>query len=341
MRKPGRPGWEGLSLVVESQGREAAPGRVAARELDVAGREGEAKEKPQDEQAHHRRRPGLRARQAPIGRREEDREQSRLEKQRVPLELVEDLPGDREGQVENPAGQEARGRRKPQHRQQRGSRAGSAQQAERAVARAEPAEGGQQIEAHPARLPPHGVEKLGHRKDPARSDEALNLDPERDERDQVAKPDRSQEEIVRDPVFGLLDARAPEDAGRGRSALTVAGDEAVGKLRDSGEAGQDLVGLEQPPPSRCFAEGPEDRPRSFHDLAGRQYELNRARKGLPRNLGETPCDLLGRRVIHGRTRFRLPPRDPAPAEAAVAVEDQEGPERRRGDASRLGHRQGV
>ena len=49
MSVPTNPGWEGLGFVMESQGSEIAPGRIAAEEFDATGLEHEAEEQPAQE----------------------------------------------------------------------------------------------------------------------------------------------------------------------------------------------------------------------------------------------------------------------------------------------------
>ena len=83
----------------------------------------------------------------------------------------------------------------------------------------------------------------------------------------------------------------------------------------------------------------KDRFGAFRHAPVNLDQLNGVRKPVARNVGKSLGDIraLERLVIDDPARVMSPPRDPEPAKAAVAVEDEHRTVRRRTDASRVGH----
>ena len=323
MQEPRGPGWQRLRFVVEAQGGEIAPRGIAARELDPARREHETEEKPaQQEEGDRGRREA--ASESPATRRhEEDREKAHLEQQVVPLELQEHLAGNRERKIEKPGRGRARGGREADDEEDRRENSGAAEQMQERVARREPAEGRQKPVTLRSRLRAHPVEKLTDRENPARADEPVHLHPERDERREVAKPERAQEECGGAEVRGLLDGMAPEESRQRGRGGPVARHRAIGEFRARGEARDPSVDRAQHALPRHLLERAQDGRRAFEHAAVRHHELERAGEGLFLNLREPVRDFLRRCVVHARTGPHLPARNPLAAEAAIAVEDRQ------------------
>ncbi len=202
------------------------------------------------------------------------------------------------------------------------------------VARREPAEGRQKPVALRSRLRAHPVEELSDRKNAARAHEPVHLEPERDERREVAQTERAQEERGGAEVRGLLDGTAPEESRQRGCGGPVARHRAIGEFRARGEARDPSVDRAQHALPRHLLERAQDGRRAREHAAVRQHELERARERLLRDLRKALRHFLRRRVVHARAGPRLPARNPLAAKAAIAVEDRQRPRRGIGDARR-------
>ncbi len=321
--EPRRPGRKALGLEVVSQGGQIAPGRVAARELHDARRQHESEEEPHEEEARERG-GGQAAPDAPAPRRgEEDRQEARLEQEQVPLELQEELSGHRHREVEEPRQKRGGRGHEPRDEQKRREDAPGAESVERRVPGAEPAERGDQPVALGSSLGSDPVEEGSDRKDPAFADQAVGLDPERDERREVTETEEPQEERVRREERGPQDRSAPEHARRGRGGGTMLRDDPVRELRRRRRARDPAV---DPLPGAAAArQGQQAR----HGLGAREHapvgkeKLHRLGERLRRNLGEARALLLRGRVIDRRSGALPPARDPRLAESARAVVEHE------------------
>src|SRR4051794_12624641 len=110
----------------------------------------------------------------------------------------------------------------------------------------EPAERREGEESVAAELFSNALEILPHRRNPTLADQAVDLRPEGNERDEVNRAKRTDEKVSRAEVGWTPDFIAPEQPGEEGSELAMAGDEAVGLFRHRRETGQMLV-----TPDRC------------------------------------------------------------------------------------------
>ena len=231
VRVPRGPRRQALGLIVVLERGQVPPGGVAAAELGQRRSDHEAEQQP----AQRRQRQARGRRVAPRARacapgRQEDGEEAGFEQQPVPLEPEEVLADDVEREVERPAGDERSGRRHAGRHQRRGEHARAAQRVERAVAGAEPGHRRQVPEADRPVVLRHGREGIARRQDAALPDQAQDLRPQRDERDQIDRPQRAHEDPRGEALARRDQVRAPEGPSPPVEARAVGGHLPVGPL---------------------------------------------------------------------------------------------------------------
>jgi hypothetical protein len=135
-----------------------------------------------------------------------------------------------------------------------------------------------------------------------------------------------------------LDVPSPQPAGEQREEGAVTGDDSVGEFAERREAREILICPERPAPGdgQRSADGfgrARDATVRFDEMDGR-LELATGK------LGELGGDglLLERDVVDAFARGLLPARDPAPAERAIAVKDEQRLVRRTCDSRDGVHR---
>src|SRR5262249_2898998 len=137
-----------------------------------------------------------------LHRREPQRQEPGFQKEKVPLELQELLAGDRKRKVERPADEQGRDRDQADEDQHRGDRSSRAEKMEEAVPRVEPQERRHEGPPRSRKLRARALEEVADRKDSARTDEPVHLEPQRDERHEKAEAEQAEEERVRERVRG-------------------------------------------------------------------------------------------------------------------------------------------
>jgi hypothetical protein len=213
VREPARPGRERLRLEVMGEGAETAPARVSGEELHGARHEDELREQAARQPDRERMGRGAAAaerQQAP--RRHEQREEARLEQQRVPLVGEEDPAGGDEREVEREEAGEGQAGRYAERDRDGERRAGGAERVQRRVAGAEP----EQCRALERRaFPSEAREQARRRGDPAAPEEALELHLEREEGREV-DPAEASDERADDEADLALRRRRPVRRSRRR-----------------------------------------------------------------------------------------------------------------------------
>ena len=326
---------------MNAEGGEAAPGGVAASELDRARREHEAKEQPDEEKSREPGRGEAGTDPPPGGRRQEDREEPGLGEKKVPLELEERLAGDGEGEIEQPRRGGAPGGHEAGEEQERRAGSGRALQVEGGVARRDPGQRRQEPVTIAARVCADPVQQRRDRQDTVRANEPVDLDPQRYECGEIAEAEQAQKERGRGGVRRLQYGGPPEQARDRRRGGPVIRDEAVRQLGQRSGAGDAAIESEPGPASGLVPGQRGDGFRSAEHLAVGKDELECASEALFRNLRKSFGDLLRGRIVHFRTRPRFPARDPEPAETAISVENRERTLRRLRNARDLAHRARV
>ena len=189
---PGRPRRQWLGPEVVVQGGEVAPRRIPAVELHDPRLEREPEQQPPQEQQREGRQ------RAPRGG--EDREKPGLEQQHVPLEGHERPADRREREVERPTEDEVDGRPDVEQDQHSGDDSRETAHDERRAVGAEPEQRRHQPEALHAMVLAHRLEELLSRQDAVRTDQPLDLDPERSERDEIDEGEGAQEHPLREHI---------------------------------------------------------------------------------------------------------------------------------------------
>ena len=219
VEEPAQRVRHGLCFVVVVHARQIAPAAVSAQ-LDEAGPELDSKREPaeQDEGEDGRRNPVVA---------EEDRQEARLQEQRLPAEGVPTLADVDDAEVQDPE-QEPH-----EHGERGGSRLGEAQDDRRRENDADPADAdGQAIGVAPVEqarriAEVHVAQVLRHRQQPVRSEQRPELVHDREEREQVDRPEQPLEDLARQPVAG---SREPV-CGHGRRRVGRFGRASSGALR--------------------------------------------------------------------------------------------------------------
>src|SRR5438874_4484903 len=106
---------------------------------------------------------------------------------------------------------------------------------EKGIARIEPAKRGQNRQCSRSDLLANVGKKLVGRRDALRADESVDLDPKRNERDQVNKTEPTQEPAARPKVGWRPHIFAPEESRHGRCAAAIARNQTVKRFRCRGE----------------------------------------------------------------------------------------------------------
>src|SRR5439155_8044530 len=139
-----------------------------------------------DEPEDERRRRGRARPDGPeVERRQEYGEKACLEEQRVPLKREEIAGGKRERKVGRPRYSRAQRRNDVARQAHGGKRSRQGQTVQEAVARVEPAQRGQEAVPFRACEPAHDLEVTPGGENPVAADQAVELNPERDEGNQV------------------------------------------------------------------------------------------------------------------------------------------------------------
>jgi hypothetical protein len=159
------------------------------------------------------------ARAQPPGR-EEQRGEQRLEQERVPLVLEEEVADPHQRQVGEPGDRDHRAGRDVGDEEQRGERADRDQRGEEPVAGRQPGEGGE-LEEAAQRAPvvrvgvgANGVHEVGGRRDAARQEQPLHLHPHREEGAQGGDAEQAQEDPAGQAVLRRRRCRADEQTAQ-------------------------------------------------------------------------------------------------------------------------------
>ncbi len=178
VRVPRKDGRQRLGLVVEAERGQVPPGGVPARELHEAGEEHEPEEKPPGKVARELGRVVVRLRPAQRPRDEEDAHQRAFEEERVPLEVVKDLAGRREGQRAYPHERQAEGGGVAQEHEGRQSDPDAAENLYEGARPEYPAERGDVIPCLAPDLLAGEREELPGGQNARRTDQPVRLEPE-------------------------------------------------------------------------------------------------------------------------------------------------------------------
>src|SRR5262249_35843221 len=144
------------------------------------------------------------------GRSDQDRQHPAFDEQRIPLER-EELPARvHQRDVEKPERREDGNRRDADHEDQRQSRPGSAQTAEKTIRGAPPAERREDQE-HEASTARREAAEIRRREKPAIADQSGHLPAQREKRRQIDQTEEAQEEPARENVV-------PRQVAEGRHA---------------------------------------------------------------------------------------------------------------------------
>ena len=143
---PAEPGGKRLGFVMERKGREIVPGGIAAKQFNAAGLEHDLEQEQAKKPQHKARR----RRSAPepghqLQRGEEDREETGFQQQNVPLKAEEFAADGAQGKVDEPEEEEAGRGGKANEEENCENCAASTLEQEKAVAVADPAEGGHEV----------------------------------------------------------------------------------------------------------------------------------------------------------------------------------------------------
>ena len=323
-RVPGEGRGQRLRPVVIAEGAQVVPGRVAPRELREAGAEHQLEQEQAEQPDDDGGRSGLVARAARADvcpRREEQAEEPGLGEEHVPLEGQEVLSEVDEGEVEGPADGEERSLGEAQKGQQRRRRPTVAENRQRGVARAQPAQRGQQPERlRPARLA-RREQQLPGGQEAMLADQAVDLRPERQERREVRERQQPQEDEARQPEARRAHEVADQEVDESRGQGAVGGHQAVAPLGQPGEPGQPAVAGERQREAPV-GEGAIDRLGTPADAAVGLYEVNGLAESLHRDGGETQVGRLVRLEGQALATPRTQVLHAASAETAVAVPDE-------------------
>src|ERR1051326_4092807 len=156
------------------------------------------------------------------------------------------------------------------------------------------------------------------------SEEPEHLDAERRERDGVDHREQPQVEPARERLARGDEVRPPDAFAPPRQRRAMSRDPAVEPLRDGRDPGHAPVEPERPGPPRHDRERAEHRLGPLAHAAAGVHEHDGFPESLRGNVGEAGRRLGRGGVVHELPRGALPARDPAPAERAVAVEDEQG-----------------
>ena len=299
---------QGLGQKVVAERREVAPIGIAADQLDDPRHEHEAKQEPPREPNAGGRRKS-----------HEQRDNCRLQQERVPLEGHKRLPGVEQREIKRIDQHKAETREEieKQHQRQAGPAPAHGPNGEIAVVQPE-----HHRHEDKTRGPETGserVDEFGERQDAAAADQSLRLHGEGYEGAKGDEPKQAKEQERDQLVARRLVIPAPQheaDAEEGRAAP---GDKGVSKLRDRRETGQ--VAVESEPESFAARMGQRQETglgAARAPAVGRD-ELHRALKFRFRNRRILRQDLLIRPVFDAVARQLLPIAGPIAAEPAVAV----------------------
>ena len=227
MQVPGERVRVRLRLVVEDEAAEVAPARIAAQ-LDEAGAEHQPERQPAQQRDHERRRRVAAAREGMQAheRRQEDREEARLEQQDLPAVAVEEAAGVHVRHVEEPEPGQQRNVGEAGEQHQGAREADPSEEPERRVRVRQPEERRQPQEGEwsAADRLAHPLEHLVRGQQAARAEERLPLPQHDQERDHVDEAQQAKEEEAREPVrrsgvgHGLAGSLAPGVAVESQSA---------------------------------------------------------------------------------------------------------------------------
>src|SRR2546428_14046025 len=117
---------------------------------------------------------------------------------------------------------------------------------EKAVARIEPAKRRQDRQCAVAKLSAGGGKELARWSNSIRPDESVDLDPERDERDQENQTERAQKPSPRDKISRRANVIAPEKPRDRRSKPAIERNNFVKTFRDRRETTNMIVTPRQP-----------------------------------------------------------------------------------------------
>ena len=169
----------------------------------------------------------------------------------------------------------------------------------------------------------NGPEKRAGRQDAAGSDQACDLNSERQKRNQVNSPYGAQEPPVHHVIGCRLDVLSPQQNRYAVAERPVRRDPAVQHFTNHSEAGHMMIRPQRPPALFNLRQCPENRMRGAQHFAIRQDQLHGALKTLARDFGKAVRNLLVWSVSHLLAREALPVSDPDAAEATLAIENHE------------------
>ena len=186
-------------------------------------------------------------------RRQEDGQEARLQQQAVPLKAHEIAPDDHKRQVEQPERRQTRRRSESGDQQNRGSRAGGAQEIKETIRGIEPTERWQQIksfrtDALLVALLFHRRHELAGRQNAIMSDESIDLGPERDESEEIHEAQRPQKKPAHEKIRGRFHVPPPAPTRERREQRAVSCHEAVSPFTERREQRERLVHSRQPSP---------------------------------------------------------------------------------------------
>ena len=143
------------------------------------------------------------------------------------MEAEKGLAGDRERQIKDEKADQRNSWRDSENQKNGENNSTAAKEMEQRVAGIEPAKGREEPVSMRAELIVSGGQNLFDRPDAIRADETVHLHPERDERDQINKTERSKKPSLRPEVCRWPDIVAPEESRYRRTESPMARNDSV------------------------------------------------------------------------------------------------------------------
>ena len=288
--------------------RKVAPIGVAADQLDDARHEHETEQKPAREpdadgrtETHH------------------ERDNRRLQQERIPLEGHESLPGIEQREIKRIDQHKAEAREEIESQHEREAGPGPTYGPDGEIAVVQPEHHRREDKALRPETGGQRLDEFGEREDAAAADEPLRLHGEGYEGAEGDEPEQAKEQERDELVARRLVASAPQEKAQAEEGRAVPGDKGVSEFGDGRETGQ--VPIESEPESLAgrMAERQETGLGGAGAPAIGLDELHRALEFGFRNRRILREHLLIGPVVDAVAGQPLPIARPIEAEAAIAV----------------------